>query len=235
MKKEEILKFYQDYRLFIFPAIVALSSLILIIFVIYPQAVKLITNNKIEGEIINKSDLLSSKTQALESLDPADLKTKVDYLLYSYPTDKDFVSAMALLQNLTQSAGFNVVSMSLGSSSQAAATDQSYSLKLDILGSTTQLPILLSSIESSARLMRVSNVEVVTGKDAQGVSISLNVDVLYSAAPKEFGSIDSPLPALSDKDEEIIASLARAGISAGSQVSQSTAPLGPRGKVNPFE
>ena len=114
MKKEEIIQIYQKYRLYIFPAIVALSSLTLIIFVIYPQTVKLFTNQKAGEEFFNKSEILASKVQALESYDKQDLSRKLNAALSSYPSDKDFVSAMGLLQNIATGAGFSTVSMSLG-------------------------------------------------------------------------------------------------------------------------
>src|SRR3989338_8423415 len=139
MKKAEILKFYLNYRLYLFPAIVALSSLILIILVIYPVAVKLITNSKVEGEILSKSKFLETKAQALDSLDQVDLDRKVNFALGSLPTDNDFVS--------------------------------------------------------------------------------------------DFGSVDSPLPGLSEKDDEVIAKLAKGDTAASTPTTQ----LGPRGKENPFE
>lgn len=235
MKKEEVLKFYQNYRLYIFPAIVVLSSLIIIIFVIYPQTIKLITNQKTGEEIANKSKLLEVKAQALESYDSEDLSKKVDFALSSYPTEKDFVSALGSLQNLTFQSGFSTVSMSLGSGSSAGTNSQSFNIKLDVLGPTTSLSTLLNNIESSSRLMRVSNMETSTGKSPQEVAISFSVDVLYSSAPTEFGSVDSPLPELSNEEETIVAKLAARGTPVSTQVSQPTAPLGARGKENPFE
>lgn len=233
IKQEAVSKFYLNYRLYIFPAVVALSSLILIIFVIYPQTVKLITNQQVQQQIANKSTFLETKAQVLENYDPEDLNRKVAFTLSSYPTDKDFASALALLQNLTSQSGFNTVSIVLGSSISKEAGDKSYNLKLDILGPPILLPNLLSRIEDSPRLIRVSGVETTVGRDPQGAIISLSVDVLYSSAPTEFGSVDSPLPELSQKDEEILVKLARLD----TLVSQptTTTQLGPRGKANPFE
>lgn len=233
MKKEAILQLYQTYRLYIFPAIVALSSLVLIIFVIYPQTIKLVTNQKVEGEILDKSKLLVAKAEALENYDPTDLSQKVDIAINSYPVDKDFVSALGILQNLTSQAGFSIITMSLGSGSIKIPNTQAYNIKLDVLGPGSLLPVLLSNIESSSRLMRMSSIEVTLGKDSKATIISLNVDVLYSSAPQAFGSVDSPLPELSEQDQEVIVKLARVGTSASSH--QITSQLGSRGKANPFE
>lgn len=231
MRKEQISKFYQTYKLYIFPLVVAFSSLILIIFVIYPQAVKLITDQKVEAETASKSQFLEVKAQELEEYDPADLNEKVDYVLSAYPTDKDFVSAMGILHSLITKSGFNVISMTLGSA-VAATNVQSYNLKVEIIGPQTLFPVLLTNIENSPRLMRVSNIQTTIG-GSQGSAVSLNIDVLYAAAPSGFGSVDSPLPQLSEKDEEIITKLARST----TPVSSTQTPVipGPRGKENPFE
>lgn len=232
MKKETILKFYQNYRLYIFPLITALSSLILIIFVIYPQTMNLITNHSLEKEILNKSTFLEAKAQALEDLDSEDLTQKVDLALSAYPTDKDFGAAFGGLQNLIAKIGFSITSISLGSSSQMSGDAQSYGLKLDILGPNSQLPLLLDHIDNFPRLMRVGSFETSVGSGSEGATISVNVSVLYSPAPEGFGSVDSPLPELSDQDEEVLARLARVG--ALPQLPAITQP-GARGKPNPFE
>ncbi len=238
MKKDEIIKLYQAQRLYIFPSLVALASLILIILVIYPQTIKLITNQKVKGEIFNKSQFLEAKAQSLESYDPTDLNRQVNFAVGSYPTDRDFVSALALLQSLTLQSGFSITSMSLENASSKGqnAQSQSYNIKIDILGPSPLLPTLFSKIENSPRLMRVSSVELTSGKDSQGAAVSLTVEVLYSSAAGGLGSNDSPLPQLSQKDEEVIAKLAKLGPPVRSQ--QTTAQsvqLGPRGKANPFE
>lgn len=228
--------FYQNYRLYIFPSLIALSSLMLIIFVIYPQTIKLITNQKTGEEIANKSKLLEVKAQALESYDPEDLQLKVDFVLGSYPTEKDFVFALGLLQDLTAKSGFDTISMSLGGSIQTGASNQSFSIKLDVLGSAESLPKLLNNIENSPRLMRVSSMETNAGKSLKDLTITLSVDVLYASAPTSLGSADSPISELSNEEEKVVAKLiARGGISAGTELSKLTPQLGPRGKENPFE
>lgn len=237
MKKEELLKFYQDYRIYIFPLLVALSSLVLIVFVIYPQISKLIANQQIKEEISSKSSFLEVKAQVLDSVDQVDLERKVDFALRSFPADKDFASVLGLLQALAAQSGFSIISAQLGAAQPKGGNVESYTLRLDLLGSNTSLLVFLSSIENSTRIMRVSSIEVSPGRESQGATVSINVEVLYSSAPKTYGSLDSPLPELDSEDEEIIARLAGASGLTGSQAGQpaTSGPLGPRGKSNPFE
>ncbi len=235
MNKEEIIKAYQVNRLYIFHIAVAISSLILIVFVIYPQAAKLIMNQQLQGDIFNKFQFIEAKVQALESYNSEDLNQQVEYAISAYPANKDYVNALALLQNMTTQAGFSTTSMSLEASALTPQPNkaESFNIKMDLVGQVNSLPSLLSAIENSPRIMRVGSVEVISGKDAQSTTISLVVDVLYASTPTGVGSIDSPLPVLSEKEQEVIAKLAVSGIRiSGPQI----APvLGPRGKANPFE
>lgn len=173
----------------------------------------------------------------MESYDPTDLNRKMGFAVVSYPTDKDFVSALGLLQNLITQSGFSTISISLAGSitSNKNAQAQSYNIKLDVLGPATSLPTLLSNIENSPRLMRVGSVEALSGKDPKGVIISLIVDVLYAPSPVQIGSVESSIAELSQKDEEIIAKLATISRAFSSSQQTATTQLGPRGKANPFE
>lgn len=233
MKKEELLKLYFNYRLYIFPAIAVISSLILISLVIFPEANKLLRNQRVEQEISKKSKFLEVKAQSLENYDSADLNAKVGHILNSYPAEKDFGNVVGLLQNLTAQAGFNITSLSVGGLGKAPKL-QSYAVKLDLLGSIKFLPVLINNIEHSFRLMRVSSIETTAGKDPQSAVVSLNVEVLYGEIPKEFGSTDSPLPELSQKDEAVLAALAEAAPNTFPQ-KQASAGASLRGKANPFE
>lgn len=233
MKIETISKFYQTYRLYIFPGIVALSSLILVLFVIYPQTIKLINNQQVQGEVLSRSNFLEAKAQALESYDFEDLNKKVNFAVGSYPTEKDFVFSINLLQGLISQSGFNVISLNLGSNSGQNSDLQSYNLRVQVQGPIILFPTLLSRIENSPRIMKVSTIEVNSEKDPQKATADLVVDVYYSSAPKEFGNINSELPELSPEDEAVISKLAKSGTSILQPPISSQ--IGPRGKENPFE
>ncbi len=234
MNKEVIAKFYLTYRLYIFPATVAFSCLILIIFVIYPQMIKLIGDQKVESDFKFRANFLESKIQALESYDETDLSRKINYALNVYPAERDFGNALGLLQGIVSQTGFNIVSLNFGESSTKQVNSQSYALKMEASGARSLLSVLLSNIESANRLMKVSNVEISGSGDQQSVNVVLGIDILYASIPGSFGSVDSPLPEISQKDEELITRLS-AFFPVTVDVSQTPTIIGPRGKSNPFE
>lgn len=233
MKKEAIAKFYLSYRLYIFPAIVAFSSLILIVFVIFPQIIVLISNQKDEGKLRNRSKVLEVKAQTLESYNAQDISNKLNYALSSYPDGKDFGNVVGLIQNISSQSGFSATSISIGTSVNKLPNTQSYSLKLDISGPKSLFYILLSNIEKSSRLMRVSNIEVTNFQDKQTVNASLSLDILFAPLPNNSGNTDSPLPEISQKDQELLAKLASNAVSSIPSATNTILP--PRGKANPFE
>lgn len=231
--KKDLSKFYEKFKLYIFPAAIGLASLTLIVLVIYPQTIKLVINQKKSGEISQKAKFLEDKAEQLEKYNPDDLKIKVDYSLTSFPVDKDYISVIKILQNIIVQSGFNIVSLSLESSrTKDSGNFSTYGLKLDTLGTSSQLPALLSYIESSYRLMRVITLEASSERESQ-IAASISIEVLFSAPPAGFGNIDSPLPQLSEEEEKILSKLATVGRAISQE--QSASQLAPRGKPNPFE
>lgn len=234
MKKETLAKFYQTYKLIVFPGVVALSGLILVSFVIYPQTTKLIQNYRFESDLKSKSILLEAKAESLENYDEVDLTRKVAYVLNAFPGEKDFFNILGLLETLMGQSGYNILSLSFGAGSVSEpGKQQSYQAKVEMLGPKAVLSRLLSSIEESSRIMRVNSLEISATRQAGIVSVILTIEVLFSALPSQFGTADSPLPTLSSQDEELIAKLAASAPSAVTPTEPVT--LGPRGKVNPFE
>lgn len=230
MNKEAIFGFYNKYKLYIFPAVVSASSLFLIIFAIYPQTSKLIANQKIQGELQARSDFLEVKANTLENFDVPDLTRKVEYALYSFPKDKDFGNVIGLLQLIGAQSNFLVNGINLEGGSSKAVGAQSYNVRMEVNGAKNLLPLFLSNIESSVRLMKVNSIDV-SGKNDQSIDVVLGIEILYSPLPQTFGSIDSPLPQLSEKDEELLTTLGSsvASVSLGEELTSS------RGKANPFE
>lgn len=232
MNKEIIIKLYQKYRLYIFPGVVALSSLFLIVFVIYPQTVKLVSNQQATGDLMNKSEFLEAKVSALENYNEEDLSRRVKLSLSSFPAERDFGNVIELLQQLVRQAGFSITSITLGNTSNKLANSESFEIKLEINGTRALLPFLLDSLEKSPRLMRISNIEASSNQNSGALEAALGIEVLYSSLPQNFGSIDSPLPEFSQKDEELVVALAR---SVGSILPSSTMSAGLRGRQDPFE
>lgn len=230
MKKDTIVKFYSDFKIYIFPAVVSLSSLFLIVFAIYPQTMRLINNQKTADELLNKSKVLETKVAALENYNEEELSQKVGFALTSFPADKDFGEVFQILQQIITKSGFRATSITLGNAGGKLGSLDSFEIKLEAQGSKALFPILLTNLESANRLIRVNSIDTSTNQNSQMLSASLSVGVLYAPLPKSFGTTDSPLPKITEKDEELLTKLAKVEFSA-----PAVTPSSSRGKLNPFE
>lgn len=245
MKKETILKLYFERNLYfardlylkfkniIFPIVVTFSSLILIVFIIYPQMVKLISNNKAHGDVIKRSEFLEAKASALEELDEGDLTMKLGYALKAYPADKDFSEILDLLQTTANQKGFSVAAITIQPASKTSGNAQSYLARVEAVGPRSLLDEFIEKVESSNRVMKVSSIDITLAKDIDIADISLGVDVFFAPAPQTFGSADSPLPELTEEEKALIANLASSAVR--TVEARPSSPSGPRGKLNPFE
>lgn len=234
LKKETVLKFYAKYKMYIFPSLVALSSLFLIVVVIFPQVSKLISNQSAVGKLVNKSSFLENKVQALESYNKEDLSREVNYALVVFPQDRDFGGIIGLMQQIAGQSGFTITGISIGNASVQIKNATSFEVRLEAQGARNLLPIFFRNLENSRRLIKVNSFGITSGAGSQVISTSLVLDILFSQAPKDYGTIDSPLPELTQKDQELIATLASLS-SAPVSASPSATQFGTRGKANPFE
>lgn len=233
MKKEKIVKFYSTYKLYIFPLMVILSSLFLIVFAIIPQTLKLLDNKKAIEELTNKSNFLETKASALENFDENDLSQKIKVAMGAFPEEKDFGNILGVLQQLAGQSGFTINSISFSNSGGKVGNASSYGVILEVEGIKDLFQVLLSNLENSPRLVRVEAIDIDSNSASQNLAVSLRIDVLYAQLPADFGSTDTPLPEISQKEEEVLATLAS---SIGSIVMPGdSGSQTPRGKANPFE
>jgi len=234
MKKEALIKMYLKYQLIIFPVLIILASLILIIFVIFPQIAKLISNNQQLGRMNQSLTSLEVKAQQLDTLDEAEIGRKLSISLTALPKDQDFVQTVGVIQSIVSLSSFSLASLQFGQSPPGNLGASAFAVKVEVSGPKIALPQLLESIESSQRVMKVTSLEVATTPSGDIVNVSMSIIAFYSSIPQSLGAIDAPLPKLTEEDEKLIATLAK---TTSTVVVFEATPVtfGPRGKEDPFE
>jgi len=232
--KTQIKEFYGKYRVFIYPAVVSVASLIIIILVLIPQIQAFIDGRSTLEDANQKSKFLETKASELSNIDSEDLSKKLSLAVSSLPTDKDYGSIIGIIQRIGSDTGARIVSLSI--SSGAAEKNVGFSVQLTVIGLKESVDRMIENIENSPRIMKVSNMEISTSRTDGAVGADFVVNVFYEPAPKTLGSIESELPKFSQADEEILARLASTSLSTTSP-SSPTGPsqLLPRGKANPFQ
>lgn len=229
--KKEFFDFYNTYKLYIFPGVVALSCLILIIFVILPQINLLIGNSKSEKDMFSKFKLMEVKANDLQAFDENKLNQDLSVALAVYPTERDYAQVLGLLQRIAGSFGYTVLSAQLGQAGDKSSST-AYSIKLEIFGTRTNFAKMLSVIENSPRVLRVSGVDLGSKGGTDSLVGTVNIDIYYSTVPTNLGNIDTPLPHLSDKEQALLSSLSQS-TSTGNFVQPSVTST--RGKVDIFQ
>lgn len=230
MDKQQLFLMYQKYRLIIFPVTTAIAGVILIAFVIVPQLSKLMNNNAAYTDIQEKNSFLEVKAEELEVIDGEKLKQKLDVSLLALPSNKDLTDVIGILQNVVTQSGFGISTLQFGADT-AISGQQAFKVKLEISGPKAIFSNLLTNIEGSYRPMKIDSIDITSSRDSEQVNGTLNINVFYAPIPNSLGGVETPLPKLSEKDEEVIASLSRVTSSTPAVATN----LPARGKTNPFE
>lgn len=238
MLKQTLADFYSKYKVIIYPFVVGVASLSLIILVILPQIRGYFNSKEDEKLMQNRLKSLEIKAEELEAIPEESLRRRVLSATVALPSEKDYTSIIGLLQRLTAEAGVNLESVTLDSGGVKETTGaSSFGVKIDVSAGSSSFDEFLKKIESSPAVLKIGS--LTTDASVENViSGSLVIDVFYSPAPKALGSVDSPLPKLTEEEEvlaqELVSSIAIAP-AVSTTTSEQPAKLPPRGKANPFE
>lgn len=220
------------YKAYILPIVVGISSLILILFVIYPQLTGFFRGQKDLQTAEQKLKKLQVKAADLENLDEGDLNKNLDYALTALPADKDYPTIIGVFQRISAESNMSLESLQVGSSGQEQGKKVPvYVVKVELLGTKQGFEEVLRQIEKNPQVMRVNGIDLATLRS--DVDISLSVDIFYLPTPTRIGSVDADLPVLNEEEQSLLARLA--SIIPAPVSATEAPPLLPRGKANPFE
>lgn len=196
-------------------------------------------------EVEKEVQALSGKRTFLEALNEDDLRDRLATLLTAIPQEKSVPTIFTTVEGLAHTSGVSIVDMNLtspGSLATAAATRQSASEKkigastlafsLTASGSYDQIRAFVGEINKVRRLFEVTSFNLSIGGDGL-TQVHLSLTAFYQPLPTKVGSIETPVMALSQKEEEVLVDVAQYP-----DVSQSLAePLTPNlfgGPRDPF-
>ena len=244
MNKEALQKLYSRNRIIIFPALVGLAGLSLIVLVIIPQIIGYLKSQDDAKKTQSRLEILEVKAAELSNLPEEELKQKLQFAVTALPTTKDYTSVIGLIQRLSVESGVTLESVNLDTSKSASLTDvNSFAVNVEIASSKISLDEFLKRIEDGPVLMKIGRIEVNLAGSDDSVTASVLIDVFFSPTPKNLGSVETPLPKLSEEEQQLVLELeskvALVPVSiltpTGEITEQPPANILPRGKANPFE
>lgn len=238
MKRKAVVNFYIKYKLVIYPFAVGLASIALILLVIIPQLRSYFSSKEDRQVTLNRLKILESKAVELESISDKDLTRRLQSATLALPSEKDYTTIIGLLQKMSAETGVSLQSVILdtGGSKDTGGGVSSFSVKIECSSSKFGFDEFLKKIDGSYAVLKIGSLSTDIAID-DSIAASLVLDVYYSPAPKILGSVDSPLPKLTEEEEalaqELSANFVTAPVTSG--VSGQPVNILPRGKVNPFE
>ena len=159
---------YDQYKIFIYPILVAGTSLFLILFLILPQIKGFLGGRENLEQARNKLEILTVKAKDLEAINEEDLRKKMGLTLVSLPQEKDFPQVIGVLQEVARSSGMLLISAQIGQAQNSVANGN-FPVKVEVVGSKLAWARFLKNVESAFIL------DEVTGSDHCPVGITIAV------------------------------------------------------------
>ncbi len=231
-----LLRFLRVYQGFVVSGAILLFCAVAFVFAVVPgiRATKALYDDlrDLEGQ----TKALSSKLTFLGSLHEEDLRDQVVLLLTAVPQEKSVPTILSSVEGLADQTGVTIDDMSLTSpgslATGSAARAGSLSFTLNASGMYEKVRAFVGGINKVRRLFDVASFDIsTTGTGVTTVRLSLTA--FYQPLPTNVGSVQAPVAALSQKDEEVLGV-----ISQYPDVSQSRSdvltPMFSEGKRDPF-
>lgn len=221
----------ENLKIFIWPAIGVLITLILLVAVIIPQIYSILdTNLQIRRQEVLSKDL-QNKASVLETINVNQYKNDFNKLSINLPSIPDVPSVISQLQVLaTQS---NVTIKSLGINTPSSTTSDNFQIRVDLEGELSGINRFITDLKSSSRLLVLNRIEMVGSRSSLVYQASITLTAYFQPVETTLSAIDQRIEPLSKDDQGEIIAISR-NVNENQGVSEISA-TGPKGKSNPFE
>jgi len=213
---------------FILPIRAFVLTIILSVFVIFPQVSDYLRINTQIGELQDQITALNTKAGVLETITESDYQNQLEIVLKALPAERDFVVAATQLQTLAQQSTLALSGLTFAESGGA----DSYQIKVEVVGNYDAIKTFVHKVDAAPRVMKVGIIDI-SPERLPIYTGSITINAYFSPLTTQVGKIDQPVVSLSEKDLEYIQQLSQQfaiipGVftTSGSRGS---------GKVDPFE
>lgn len=233
---EDLKKFYLKYKIILWPVVTAVSSLIILGFVVIPQFLAYLHTQGELTQLQVQTDSLTAKAQVLQNIDDQNIKDNLQVAFTVLPVDEDIPDTVVSLQNLAIRDSLSVQNLNFASSGDLTKTNNSV-LKLSLVGSKTAIWRFFQDLQSSPGIYKVQSIKANSTGSGDNFEIDLPVAIYFDSNSEASVSLDAPVPQLNSSDQELLRNLSKSiqgkvVLQAGSQSGQLSIPLG---KDDPFK
>ena len=147
----------------------------------------------------------------LENIDELSTQEDLKVVFEILPIEQGVPQAMTILQDMVAKSGLELKSTTFGSggSSKQASGEDNFKFNIAVSGQINLLRDFLMKIQNSPRIFQVESIGVQFQKTEGVVEADIPLSVFYQSASGDMGSMNQPLPKLSDKDKELLKKLSQ--------------------------
>lgn len=231
--KLEIPENLKSIEIYLWPAIGGLVTIILVALIIIPQFYKILETDLKIKQTQEKAAQLNGKANTLKQVQLESLKKDYSNVLYALPAQKDIPSTVSHIQYIANQSELEIEGVSVGLNPGTTGELSSFSVQVDVFGTTQDIENFLTSLKNTSRVMTVEDINLAGTRNPSQFSASLKINSYYKLQDNRLGALDTPVTILSEKDKEILSKL-QTSLLDTPKFSQ-TPPSGEIGKSNPFE
>ncbi len=231
--KAKLLSYYKKYLFIIWPAGATIISLLMLSLIVVPNILSLIKTKNESYEITQRTEKLSQKATELKAINTTEYQNNLNTLIRVLPKEKDVGSTLDQLQNLAASNRLQIVNLSYVNNNNEKIDN--FQIKTEMIGSLSDLQNLMSTLKSSEKIMKITQIELTGTTDPNLYNASLMVVAYFQSLPKEIGGTDASVTKLTSEEKVQIAKFTSSVLQNSSIASISESITGPRGKVDPFK
>lgn len=228
-------KFYDKYKLWLWPVLVAIIIVAIMAVVITPQFAEYLKTKEEISRLTAQAEKLEQRAQLMEEIDQVATKEGLQVVLTVLPSDQEVPEALSSLQNLVDRSGVLLKSVSYASSKSKTNDKDSFQLSTGIIGPFSSIKDFLINVKGASRIFRVDSISARFQKDGTIVDADIPLSVFYNSAfvvPQV--AVDQSVPELTEKEEKLLSQLSES-MAQTAIAPVEEAPAGPLGKANPFE
>jgi Tfp pilus assembly protein PilO len=230
---KELKEFYLNNKFAIWPVISGAAVILMLSLVIIPRAMSLMEVNKQISQTQDKIQLLNEKATKLESINKDELEQQLEVVLTVLPLTDAVPDALTVIQSLMSKSSLNLQTTNYVAASKTAGLNYS-TIRLSAAGKVASVKDFLINLNDAPRLFQVESVSLTFSKDGDDTSLDIPLSIISAPAPETIGTIDQPLPVLSEQDKSLITQF-KQSIDALTQSSTQSAQVAvPLGKEDPF-
>jgi hypothetical protein len=206
-----ISKIIKNNGLYIYAFFCTAIIILLTFFVVVPKIKEAFEN---KNDFINKQEILTQlqkKSARLISIKSDDTKQLLDEATIALPTEKNPVSILTSLDNLSIDSQIAIdnISFTPGSISTEAAnlnkTVQSLTFNLSVKGEWENIQKLIDKFLNTRRLFDISNIDITFDSiDNKNLISNMTVLVYYLPSIIQIGNVQSELPDITPQEKEML-------------------------------